>query len=153
MMLIFHNKENLHQPSSTRSSQLDFWSCPGQDNSIDCGLFSVGVVLHLLANLDVESNTFNQANVSHLQNFLACFLHSRSRKLPSSLIHNCSPRLKGTSILGLDGIEEGDGASPTDADAARTITSTSTSTSTNASAPGTQAEADESLDLHDNIAG
>jgi len=141
MMFVFHENEDLHQPSSTLSSQLEFWSCPGQDNFFDCGLFSVGVVLHLLANLEVESNTFNQANVSHLRNLLGCFLHNRSRKVPSSLIRNCFPRLKGTSILGHDGIEEVDGASPTVADAARM------STSTSASAPGTRAEADESLDL------
>jgi hypothetical protein len=141
MMFVFHENEDLHQPSSTLSSQLEFRSCPGQDNFIDCGLFSVGVVLHLLANLEVESNTFNQANVSHLRNLLGCFLHNRSRKVPSSLIRNCFPRLKGTSILGQDGIEEVDGASPTGADAARMRPSTS------ASASGTRAEADGSLDL------
>jgi hypothetical protein len=68
MMFIFRENEDLHQPSSTLSSQLEFLSCPGQDNFINYGLFSVGVVLHLLANLEVESNTFNQANVCHLRN-------------------------------------------------------------------------------------
>ena len=47
MMFVFHENKDLHQPSSTLF--------------IDCGLFSVGVVLHLVANLEVESNTFNQA--------------------------------------------------------------------------------------------
>jgi hypothetical protein len=142
MMFIFHENEDLHQPSSTLSSQLEFRSCPGQDNFIDCGLFSVGVVFHLLANLEVESNTFNQANVSHLRNLLGCSLHNRSRNFPSSLIRNCFPRLnKGANILTQDGIEEVDGASPTGADAARM------STTTSASAPGTRADADKSLDL------
>jgi hypothetical protein len=132
MMFIFHENDDLHQPSSTLSSQLEFRSCPGQDNFINCGRFSVGVFLHLLANLEVESNTFNQANVSHLRNLLGCFLHNRSRKVPSFLIRNCFPRLKGTSILTHDGIEVVDGASPTGgADAARM------STTTSASAPGT----------------
>jgi hypothetical protein len=81
MMFIFRENEDLHQPSSTFSSQLEFLSCPGQDNFINYGLFSVGVVLHLHANLEVESNTFNQANVCHLRNLLGCFLHNRSRKV------------------------------------------------------------------------
>ena len=67
---IFHENEELHkQPSSsTLSNKVEFRPCPGQANNVDCGLFSVGVVLHLLANLEVESSTFNQANVSHLRN-------------------------------------------------------------------------------------
>jgi hypothetical protein len=80
MMFIFHENEDLHQPSSTLSSQLQSRSCPGQDNFIACGLFSDGVVLHLLANLEVEPNTFNQANVSHLQNLLGCSLYNRSHQ-------------------------------------------------------------------------
>jgi hypothetical protein len=130
MMFVFHENEEFHQPSSTLSSQLEFWSCPGQDNFIDCGLFSVGVVLHLLAHLEVESNAFKQAIISHLRNLFGCFPQQEQKG------SNCIPCLvKGTSILGQDGIEEVDGASPTGADAARL------STSTSASAPGTQAEA------------
>ncbi len=123
-------------------SQLEFQSCPGQDIFITCGLFSVGVILHLIANLEVESSTFNQANISHLQNLLGCFLHNRSIKVPSSLIRDCFLCLKGTTIVGQDGIEEVDVASPTGADTARMSTSTRS-----ASAPGTRTEADESLDL------
>ena len=129
---IFHENEKLHrQPSSsTLSNKLEFRPCPGQANAVDCGLFSVGVVLHLLANVEIESNTFNQANVSHLRNLLGCFLHNRSKKVPSSLIRNCFPHLKGTSILHQVGIEEVDVTSPT----------TSTAATTSASAGGTASD-------------
>ena len=106
---IYHDQEDLHQPSTSLLSQLEFCPCPGQTNVIDCGLFSVGVVLHLLARKDVTSDTFKQADVSHLRNLLGCFLHSRKRKIPSSVIRNSFPCLKGTSILDTDGIEEVDG--------------------------------------------
>jgi Ulp1 family protease len=40
--------------------KVSYHECPSQQNSIDCGLFCVGVVLHLMDGINVNSTTFSQ---------------------------------------------------------------------------------------------
>ena len=42
-------------------------SCPQQDNGIDCGLFSVVVILHLLQNFAISATSFSQEDISGMR--------------------------------------------------------------------------------------
>ena len=93
-------------------SLLEVSPCPQQRNGIDCGLFTIGVVLHLLGKLHVTPKTFKDQHVSHLRKVLGTFLASamtghKQKKvtIPSALIRDCFPSLKGTTIVGECGVE------------------------------------------------
>jgi Ulp1 protease family, C-terminal catalytic domain len=47
--------------------KVSYHKCPSQQNSIDCGLLCVGVVLHLSDGIDVDSTTFSHHDCSRLR--------------------------------------------------------------------------------------
>ncbi|KAI2507015.1 hypothetical protein MHU86_7400 [Fragilaria crotonensis] len=49
-----------------------YYPCPSQQNDIDCGLFAVAVILHLIDSIGVEKNTFDQSSITNLRKDLAC---------------------------------------------------------------------------------
>ena len=71
----FLNNYVLHKPSYLKLRQtndelmslVSFECCPQQLNGIDCGLFCVGVVLHLLDNLVVDAETFDSKDITALR--------------------------------------------------------------------------------------
>jgi Ulp1 family protease len=73
MSFILHKDEARHRPASQLCSMLQFVTCPQQTNGIDCGLFAVGTILHLLSNKEVNGDIFNQEHVSHLRKLLATY--------------------------------------------------------------------------------
>jgi hypothetical protein len=62
---VLHGKNKLNHitlPSDDDLIRFDiigFHQCPGQYNDIDCGLFCIAVVLHLLDFKPVTEDTFN----------------------------------------------------------------------------------------------
>ena len=46
---------------------VEYHDCPGQLRGIDCGLFCIGVVLHLLDGIDVDRDTFTHRHCSQLR--------------------------------------------------------------------------------------
>jgi hypothetical protein len=106
---VLHDRKQLQQPTSHLWSLLEVLPCPQQRNGIDCGLFAVGVVLHLLANVHIDTETFKDHHISNLRKELAAYLSSakghKKRSIPSALVRNCFPCLKGTTIVGECGVE------------------------------------------------
>ena len=47
--------------------KVEYNNCPGQLNGIDCGLFAIGVVLHLFDGIEVDRDTFTHRNCSRLR--------------------------------------------------------------------------------------
>ena len=59
--------EILRQTDDELGEKLDFFSCPQQRNDIDCGLFCVGIVLHLLDDHAVDDTIFSNADMSEMR--------------------------------------------------------------------------------------
>ena len=60
------SKDNNQQNNLLKNVVLK--ECPQQKNSIDCGLFAVGICLHLLDGIDIQHNTFTQDNITLFRN-------------------------------------------------------------------------------------
>jgi hypothetical protein len=106
---VHHDQKQLPQPTSHLWSLLEVLPCPEQRNGIDWDLFAVGVVLHLLANVHIDTKTFKDHHISNLRKELAAYLSSakghKKRSIPSALVRNCFPCLKGTMIVGKCSVE------------------------------------------------
>ena len=88
--------------------RLKYAECPAQLNGYDCGLFAVGVVLHLVEGKDVASTTFNQQQISGLRVKLASYFSAalgNELNTASQVVRNCFPQLRGSSILDSTGLE------------------------------------------------
>ena len=78
-------------------------STPQQSNFHDCSLFMVSVVLHLLSNVDLKADTFNQGHISLLYQTISNIFANASKKknphydslkhMPADVIYNCFPSL------------------------------------------------------------
>ena len=105
---VFDDEKKLEEVYET----VQFIATPQQKNGIDCGLFAVGVCLHLLHGYDVSSNTFSQnditllrVNMSHELNSWVS-THSICEKvynnpflhMTSDVILKHFPLLRGTEI-------------------------------------------------------
>ncbi len=87
-----------------------FHQCPGQYNGINCGLFCIAVVLHLLDFKTVTEDNFN-FNFNHcilLRSKLAAHFNRKNddaNEQTSQVVRDCFPELKGTTILSSYGVE------------------------------------------------
>ena len=54
--------------------RVHYCDCPIQKNGFDCGLFAVGVVLHLIEGIDVTRETFRQQDITNLRSTLVTVL-------------------------------------------------------------------------------
>jgi hypothetical protein len=86
---------------------IGFHQCPGQYNDIDCGLFCIAVVLHLLDDKPVTEGTFNFNHCILLRSKLAAHFNrdNGAYEQTSQVVRDCFPQLKGTSILSSYGVE------------------------------------------------
>ena len=84
-------------------------------NGIDCGLFCIGVVLHLLDGIEVKRDTFPHRNCSRLRlklstHFTHVVQHADDKDVISQptgqVVRNCFPLLQGTSIVEAGGVED-----------------------------------------------
>jgi Ulp1 family protease len=83
---VLHKPEhkNLKRAHHEKIDKLQYQECPQQINGIDCGLFDVGVVLHILVGETIDSDTFSQEHVTELSlklgdNFMGA-KHNRMNK-------------------------------------------------------------------------
>ena len=78
-------------------TQVKHCPCPTQDNVIDCGLFSIGVVLHIIDSIPITNETFKQEHMTKLRSDLATHLGAVENlskyPLPCSVIRGCFPAL------------------------------------------------------------
>jgi hypothetical protein len=87
----------------TLPSNVQFHPCPGQSNCVDCGLFAVGVVLHIIDGIPIDASIFDQVCISRLRtelsNHLSVVTRLRKYPLPSFVIRKCFSRLKALDDL------------------------------------------------------
>ena len=69
---LLHEKKHAHLRDSDAAliGRVHYCDCPMQKNGFDCGLFAVGVVLHLIEGIDVTRETFRQQDVTTLRSRL-----------------------------------------------------------------------------------
>lgn len=105
----------LHQSTSKLIERVQYHECPAQRNGIDCGLFCIGVVLHLLDGKIVNNDTFNHQQCHRLRMKLSThFTHvvhypddrDAIHQQTSQVVRDCFPQLRGTSIVSAYGVEE-----------------------------------------------
>jgi hypothetical protein len=85
----------LHKPSNFKLRRtndqvlgmLSFETCPQQLNSIDCGLFCMGVALHLLDNQVVDGDTFDSKAIAALRMRLYVHFTGKVIKKTKSYAH------------------------------------------------------------------
>ena len=92
----------------TLPSNVQFHPCPGQSNCVDCGLFAVGVVLHIIDGIPIDASIFDQVCISRLRtelsNHLSVVTRLRKYPLPSFVIRKCFSQLKTLDDLDSDNI-------------------------------------------------
>ena len=95
--------------------KVSYHECPSQLNGIDCGLFCVGVVLHLLDGINVNSTTFSHHDCSRLMFRLSThFLHITHHPEDKDVINQTTchvvrdsfPLLLGTTTASSYGVED-----------------------------------------------
>jgi hypothetical protein len=74
-----------------------FRQCPGQYNGINCGLFCIAVVLHLLDGKPMTEGTFNFNHCILLRSKLAAHFNrdNGAYEQTSQVVRDCFPQLKG----------------------------------------------------------
>jgi hypothetical protein len=87
--------------------RVHYCDCPIQKNGFDCGLFAVGVVLHLIEGIDVTRETFRQQDITNLRSTLVTVFGGDGADLgtTSQVVRDCFPQLRGSSILDSFGLE------------------------------------------------
>ncbi|KAI2506926.1 MULE transposase domain [Fragilaria crotonensis] len=87
-------------------TQVKHCPCPTQGNLIDCGLFSIGVVLHIIDSIPITNETFKQEHMTKLRSDLATHLAAVENlskyPLPCSVIRGCFP-----ALLTMDDTDDG----------------------------------------------
>jgi hypothetical protein len=106
--------KHLQREIGELNEMVEYHDCPRQRNGIDCGLFAVGVVLHLLEGKAINSKTFSPKDIHRLR--LELSMHFKTYQPPSwifryhhrtsQLVRDCFPELKGTTICSMYGVEE-----------------------------------------------
>jgi hypothetical protein len=92
---------------------VEYHNCPGQLNGIDCGLFCIGVVVHLLDGIKVNGTIFTHQDCLHLRlKFNTHFTHVGDNKdvilqpTAGQVVCDCFPLLQGTTIVGACGVDD-----------------------------------------------
>ena len=93
---------------------VQYQECPWQIYGIDCGLFCVGVMLHILVGKIIDRDTFSQEHVMELRLKLGDHFmgarHDRTNKTnhqpTSKVVQNCLPSLRGTTNVSMYGVED-----------------------------------------------
>ena len=141
--------------------KLGYQECPPQNNGIDCGLFCVGVLLHLLDGKTVARNTFSHKHVAEVRLKLGEHFNgarqTRNNASVSKVIRDCFPKLQGTTIASEYGVEDvtplqvhGDVRTTTTAITKMQSATRVTATSTTTTRSTTRALAHASILKHDN---
>ena len=79
-----------------------------QTCTYDCGLFAIGVVIHLVDGKNLMEQTFKQENITDLRQKMATFFGENGvgeLETTSQLVRGCFPQLRGSSILDSFGLE------------------------------------------------
>jgi len=113
---VLHRPEHNHLQRAHYEvlEKLKYQECPQQLNGIDCGLFCVGVVLHILDGKTIDRDAFSKEHVTELRfklgnHFMGC-QHNRSNEPnhepTSKVVRDCFPSLRGTTIVSEYGVED-----------------------------------------------
>ena len=146
LLLYKPKQKHLVQCDEEVLKKVDYHYCPGQLNRIDCGLFCVGVVLHLLDGIEVDRTTYTHQKCSHLRfklstHFTHVVHHPDDKDVvlqpTGQVVRDCFPLLQGTTIVGAGGVEDITPTSFADMSLAATTTTTTRST-TKAMAAGVE---------------
>ena len=98
--------KSIRRPSTADLlADICFHHCPSQYNNIDCGLFCVAVVLHVLDEKPITKDTFNFNHCILLRSKLAAHFKHGGAEQTSQVVRDCFPELKGTTILSNYGVE------------------------------------------------
>ena len=114
---VLHKSEHTHWVHSNAEllKKVSYHECPSQLNGIDCGLFCVGVVLHLLDGINVNSTTFSHHDCSRLRfrlstHFSHIIYHPEDKDVINQttcqVVHDSFPLLLGTTIASSYGVED-----------------------------------------------
>jgi hypothetical protein len=78
-------------------NNIDVHPCPCQQNTVDCGLFAVAIILHIIDGVEVNAATFDQTCITQLRtnltNHLSGCASLKKYKLPSIVIRDCFSHL------------------------------------------------------------
>jgi hypothetical protein len=127
---VLHEKKYhiLHQHDKNVLNRVTYGHCPVQTNGYDCGLFAVIVVLHLVERKPLNTDTFDQKDISNLRSKLCTVFglnveHSAelAYRTTSEVVRNCFPALRGSSIINTAGVEMLPPVLPAAASSARKI--------------------------------
>jgi hypothetical protein len=108
---VLHKPEHEHLQREYHEvfDKLQYQECPKQINGIDCGLFCVGVTLHILVGETTDRDTFSQEHITELRLKLGA-RHNRTNKTnhqpTSKVVRDCFPSLRGTTILSEHCVED-----------------------------------------------
>jgi hypothetical protein len=107
---ILHTRkhEDLRQTDEALLQNVQYQDCPRQLNRYDCGLFAVGIILHLVEGKDIGTETFTQEHITNLWSELVTVFASddgTASETTSRVVHSCFPQLNGSSILDSFGVE------------------------------------------------
>jgi hypothetical protein len=100
--------EDLRQTDEALLQNVQYQDCPRQLNGYDCGLFAVGVILHLVEGKDIGTETFTQEHITNLRSELVTVFASddgAASETTSRVVRSCFPQLNGSSILDSFGVE------------------------------------------------
>jgi len=98
---VLFEKENVAPPTTTCNLQkVAFPDCPKQSNSVDCGLFCLGFVLHFLYRVPLNSKAFEQRHCTALRGAILNHLENIRSGLPPDMastagivVCNCFPNV------------------------------------------------------------
>ena len=106
---ILHDKQHKHLRDTDEAliQRVQYGDCPIQENGFDCGLFAVGIILHVIEGKRINTETFKQQHVTNLRSRLATVFAGDSTELgtTSQVVRECFPQLRGSSILDSFGLE------------------------------------------------
>jgi hypothetical protein len=84
------------------SNSIHLHPCPCQSNCVDCGLFAVAVVLHIIDGVEVDDAIFNQACITQLRSESTSHLSTVTSlwkyRLPSSVIRKWFSQVKTLDV-------------------------------------------------------
>ena len=99
--------EHLRLTDEALLKRVEYGECPRQLNGFDCGLFAVGIVLHLVEGKVITMETFTQQDITGLRAKLTAVFGGEGTGLgtTSQVVRACFPKLNGSSILDTFGVE------------------------------------------------
>ncbi|KAI2505724.1 hypothetical protein MHU86_8686 [Fragilaria crotonensis] len=99
--------EHLRLTDEALFKRVEYGECPRQFNGFDCGLFAVGIVLHLVEGKVITMETFTQQDITGLRAKLTAVFGGEGTGLgtTSQVVRACFPKLNGSSILDTFGVE------------------------------------------------